>query len=257
MGLNAAGVPNQALPNGVNAYLNPRATFGLGDALGEIAFYSTPISRIISLFQAGAGGPLAGVDGGTYQFTAMNNSAHGTGAYAEFRSGYLEHEFRIPVAAGINVSGLLAPAGWSIIRETDDVLVQSIGTGTGLLPGDSLNFSFISDHAPGQALPNIHWAIDGIGQTSPPDTDMDGDPPAMTPVFDTTNFGVLDGTFDYSFNAAADHWDIVPLDSVLSPAADVPEPASLFLAGVGFSVVACYARRHRLRRSASMESAVG
>ncbi|MBA3484482.1 MAG: PEP-CTERM sorting domain-containing protein [Pirellulales bacterium] len=62
----------------------------------------------------------------------------------------------------------------------------------------------------------------------------------VTPGFNFADFGVLDGTFSYQFNAQTDHWDLLQFADVLVPVA-IPEPATLGLLGAAF-VLLVFAR---------------
>lgn len=220
-----------AQANGALDYKNPRASFGFGDALGAITLYSAPIAKITSLFTAaGAGG------GGDYSYTVDNLSAFGNIDGMDVRAGYQTHAISIPVAASISVYDLIAPAGWSIQRESDAVLVSYIG-GEGLLPGESLSFSFSSDMAPTQSAPNMRWRIEGLGGCA---AATDDDRGCATPDFDTSDFGVLDGTYTYAFDQNADGWVMTPLSMVLAP---VPETQTYFLMLTGLGLLGLFARR--------------
>ncbi|HEY2842970.1 MAG TPA: hypothetical protein VGJ09_04940, partial [Bryobacteraceae bacterium] len=227
LGLNAAGVPANALAAGTPTYNTPRSTFGFGDALGAMTLYSAPISRISSAFA-----PL-GIGTGRFTYMVNNDSAEGTVGSAQFSSAYDEKKFVIPVAPGVPVSNLIAPSGYTITRESSDVLVQSTSPSFDLKPGGQLQFSFDSTDQLAFTKPNAHWSIFGLGtdSTEDPSLDPDSDGPAVAPPFDINDFGVLDGTYDYQFNAATDNWDIVPFADVVTPI--VPEPAMIGALCVG------------------------
>jgi len=245
MSLNGAGVPANALPNGTPTYFQPRNTFGLGDALGAITLYSAPISRITSFFSA------LGAGAGRFTYTVNNDSAEGTVAGTQYTSGYDESTFKIPVDPSVPTANLVAPSGYSITRESSDVLVQSLSPSFNLTPGGSLQFSFDSTDQITSTIPTVDWSILGLGTDSAtdPSVDDDGaDDPAVTPAFNFNDFGVLDGTYTYAFNNSIGDWQTVQMADVITPT--VPEPTTLCVlipAAVGLGM-----RRVRAKRDTSV-----
>jgi hypothetical protein len=238
LGLNAAGVAANALPNVTPVYQNPRNAFGAGDALGAITLYSAPISALTSFFT-----PL-GAGRGLFTYTVTNNSAHGLVAGTQLTSGYNETTFSIPVDPRVPISNMVAPSGYSITRESNDVLVKAISPSFELVPGASLQFSFESTDSVTTTVPSENWSILGLGTDSTIDNSVDADsedPPA-TPAFDFTNFGVLDGTYTYEFNNAIGDWQMVRLSDVLTPNA-VPEPETYAMLLAGLGLLGFMARR--------------
>jgi hypothetical protein len=232
LSLNGAGVPTNALPAGTPTYFQPQ-TLGLGDALGAITLYSAPISAITSAFTNLGGGI------GRFTYTASNDSAQGQVNGQQYTSGYDESTFEIPVDPSVPTSNLVAPSGYSITRQSSDVLVQSLSPSFNLVPGGSLQFSFDSTANFTNTLPTVDWSILGLGTDSATDpsflNDVDDDP-AATPAFNFTDFGVLDGTFTYAFNNSIGDWQTVEMADVITPTL-APEPTTLSVLMIPVAVV--------------------
>ena len=246
LSLNAAGVPTNALPKGTPTYFEPRGTFGVGDAIGAITLYSAPISAITSVVTAVAHGV------GHYLYTVFNNAAQGLVGGTHYASGYDERTFKIPVDPDVSTSNLLVSnPGYSITRESSDILVQSVDPSFDLTPGESLQFSFDSTDHYTSTLPTVDWSIFGLGTDTATDPSLDDDgvdDPVATPAFDFTDFGVLDGTYTYAFNNSIGDWQTVEMDNVLTPA-PVPEPTTLYVLIPGTVVLGML--RIRRRRASS------
>ncbi len=210
-----------ALPAGARAYLNPRGNMGFGDLIGAATIYSAPIAQIASVFTAGGGG------GGRNRFAYTLTNGSGLDTATGMRTGYLSRSALIPVADGIDVTNLQIGAGWTARRDRSGIRIEAEGDG-GLLPGESLDFSFDSSAIAGSALPQVRWRVEGLGD---PVADGDGEEDmGMAPEFDPTDFGVDDGTFTYRFDDGLDDWQMIRMDSVVTP---VPEPASLLALAAG------------------------
>lgn len=244
LSLNGAGVPTNALPNATPTYFNPRGTFGAGDALGAITLYSAPISALTSVFTA------LGAGAGRFLYTVNNDSAQGTVGGTQYASGYDERTFKIPIDPSVPTSNLfVSNLGYSIIRESSDILVQSLSPSFDLTPGGSLQFGFDSTDNFTSTLPTVDWRIFGLGTdtANDPSLDNDGvDDPIAMPAFDFTNFGVLDGTFTYAFNNSIGDWQTVEMANVLTPTlVPVSEPRTLFILIPGAVVLGILRFRRR------------
>ena len=209
-----------ALPLRARAYLGPRnlERFGLGDVAGAITLYSAPIAsiagvltRIVVLDTEESGTGTDGC-GGTYASTVFNASAHDAAlaAYA----GYRTRLVRLPVPPGVTVTNMVASTGWTITRESAAVKVEYGGSG-GLMPGEAMNFSFDADAEPGEARPNVRWAIEGM--TDYDDSDPEEGRGGSAPGFDPDDFTVLDGAYTYVFAEEQDAWVLIPFDPVVAP----------------------------------------
>jgi hypothetical protein len=223
-----------AQPAGSLDYRNPRQTFGFGDALGAITLYSAPIAKFFSKLVNLGGGR------GDYEYTVDNQSAQGVVDGQAVRSAYDIKQVLIPVSSSLPVSDLVAPTDWTLSRNSNDVIATYVGSGPGLLPGQELDFSFDSVDKAGLAAPGAFWGLEGFGPCAPDSDDARG---CATPDFDPTNFGVQGGDFTYSFNTAADAWDIVPFDKVLTP---IPEPETWAMMIIGFALTGILMRRRAI-----------
>jgi hypothetical protein len=225
-----------AQPNGSRDYRNPRLNFGFGDALGAITLYSAPIAKISSLLTLLGGGR------GDYSYTMDNSSALGTVDGTDYRSAYDVREVDIPVSNSLPVTDLVAPADWTLTRESGDIVASYTGSGVGLLPGQSFSFSFDSVAESSTVTPDAFWSLEGFGPCGPDGDDSDG---CADPQFDPTHFGVGSGGRDtYVFDDATDSWDMVALDGVITP---VPEPAAWLFMLVGMGLSGAHLRSRRLR----------
>ena len=231
---NVGAAPNDlsgaALPAGAKYYKDPRATLALGDVFGAATLYSAPLSRVTSIFQA-AGGILGK---NRFLYRLFNDS--GVDTTTGLRTGYDEHKAFIPVADGVDVDNLFAPADWSIARVAGGVSVDYIGPDAGLLPGQTLDFSFDSSALPTSTLPQVRWNLDSYSDTASSFVD---DPVPSDPLaFNAQDFGVLDGTYTYRFDSGVDDWVPSRMSLVATP---VPEPSAM----LAFGVAAAFLRRRR------------
>jgi tetratricopeptide (TPR) repeat protein len=263
---NAANPQAQAIngalnpANGASIYQNPRgsaATFGkfqTGDLLGAATLYSAPISAIHFAIQRLAGA-LRGLPLFAYNYTLTNDSAFD--ASKGISSGYMTRTFTIPIDPNIVVTDLQAPTGWTLLRNSDSLELEYTGpihiTQGGLLPGQSVSFSFDAYGNPVPAEPNVHWTVDGLVGGDGQDNDSAASPGTVSspllPSFNYADFGVEGGTYNYSYDPTTKSYSMAPFAPVLAPAA-VPEPSTIVMMVTGVVILlGCrWVRRRRVHQ---------
>lgn len=174
-----AGTVATTLPAGSVTYSHPRAALSADDVNGALTLYSEP--------KAVVSGSVQGVGNlSRYSYTALNDSVR----QGSLRAGYVVRQIRIPLAQAIAISNLVAPPSWSFSRTQDRLWLTHSSAVGGLLPGESISFSFDSPEGPKFVRPIARWAIEGLELGNAAPAGGSADDVGADPVFNQHDFGV-------------------------------------------------------------------